>query len=197
MKKIRVLLGILLTISATSSLFAAHTHTTVRQRVRESIKIHAAPEVVWDIIKDFDTLDTWLPSVKKVDANGGNQKGAERILILENGGTITERMKTYDAKKMKYKYKIIDISTSGTIFHAGSEIAIPVLPVGNYSAWIAVENEAGGSRVSWKASFYRAYQNNNPPAELTDQVAVEAVSRMLKAGLNNLKVMAESGNVSH
>ncbi len=55
----------------------------------------------------------------------------------------------------------------------------------------------GVSRVSWKVSFFRAYPNNNPPAELTDQVAVEAVSRMLKAGLNNLKIMAESGNYSH
>ena len=60
MKKSRILFGILLTVSATSSLFAAHE--TVHQRV----------------------------------------------------------------------------------FHAGSEIAIPVLPIGNYSARIAVENEAGG-----------------------------------------------------
>ncbi len=195
MKKSRILFGILLSISVTSSLFAAHT--TVRQRVRESIKIHAAPEIVWEMIKDFDKLATWLPAVEKVNAKGGNQVGAERILTFKTGGTITEKMKVYDAKKKKYKYKIIDISTSGTIFHAGSEIAIPVLPVGNYSAWIAVENEAGSSRVSWKASFYRAYPNNNPPAELTDQVAVEAVSRMLKAGLNNLKVMAEKRNFGH
>lgn len=57
MKKRILLLAGLLSVLATS-LFAAHT--TVRQKVRESIEINTTSEMVWNIIKNFDKLDAWL-----------------------------------------------------------------------------------------------------------------------------------------
>ena len=187
MKKSILLLGVLLSVS-TTSLFA---HGPVRRAAKEKIEINAAPEAVWDIIKDFDKLDAWLPLIEKVEAKGGNEKKAERILTLKGGGTITEVLKKYDEKKMKYSYKITDMSIAGTVTHEGKEVSIPVLPVENYSAKIQVKKKGKGSLVSWNAKFYRAYLNNNPPAELTDEVAVEAVTGVLKTGLENLKKIAE------
>ncbi len=187
MKKNIVLLGVLLAVSATS-LFA---HGPVRRAAKESIEINATPEAVWEIIKDFDKLDAWLPLVEKVEAKGGNDKGAERVLTLKGGGTITEELKKYDAKKMKYAYKITDMSVASTVTHEGKEVPIPVLPVHNYSAKIQVKKKGDGSVVNWNAKFYRAYMNNNPPAELTDDVGMEAVTGVLKVGLENLKEMAE------
>jgi hypothetical protein len=45
--------------------------------------------------------------------------------------------------------------------------------------------------VTWKAAYYRAYMNNNPPEEMNEAAANTAVTAVLKAGLDNLKALAE------
>jgi mxaD protein len=65
------------------------------------------------------------------------------------------------------------------------------LPVDNYAASIEVEPKGDGSVVSWKAGYYRAYMNNNPPAEMNEEAANTAVTAILKTGLFNLKSLAE------
>jgi mxaD protein len=92
---------------------------------------------------------------------------------------------------MSYAYKITEMSTAKTITHAGAEEKVPVLPVDNYAATIEVEDKGGSSLVSWKAAYYRAYMNNNPPAEMNEEAANTAVSTILKSGLANLKTLAE------
>jgi mxaD protein len=110
---------------------------------------------------------------------------------LKNGGTLTEELKKYDAAKMTYAYKITDISTSHTITHSGVEEKVPVFPVDNYAASIEVESKSGATVVSWKTGYYRAYMNNNPPAEMNEETANKAVTAVLKEGLANLKSLAE------
>ena len=46
---------------------------------------------------------------------------------------------------------------------------------------------AVGSKVVWKAKFYRGFMNNNPPADLNEDAAISAVSKVFKMGLSNLK----------
>jgi hypothetical protein len=66
------------------------------------------------------------------------------------------------------------------------------LPVHDYAASIDVEAQgADQAKVSWKAAYYRAYMNNDPPAEMNEEVANKAVENVLKAGLANLKPLAE------
>ncbi|MGR8933476.1 MAG: SRPBCC family protein [Gammaproteobacteria bacterium] len=168
----------------------AAAHGPVRQKLDEEIQINAAPEKVWELFKDFDNM-SWHPDIASVKGEGGNKKGATRVLTLKNGGTISEELKKYNEKAMEYAYKITDMSTTGSITHSGEDVSLPVLPVTNYSASIAVEAKDGGSLVSWKAAFYRGYMNNNPPAELNEDAANTAVSAVLKAGLENLKKLAE------
>ena len=197
---------------------AALAHGPVRQKVVEKMQINAAPDVVWGVIKNYGDM-AWLPGVKSTDstnlpagdgdceensknesvwvadgekADSATTACAIRTLTLDDGSTVEEVIKRYDDKKMLYSYKISNMSTVKTIQHSGEEVAITTLPVSNYSASIMVkDNKKGGAEVIWKAGFYRGYMNNNPPPELTEEVAVEAVSGLFKKGLANLKTLAE------
>jgi len=169
---------------------AVSAHGPVRQKAEEEITINAPAEKVWALIKDFGDM-SWHPDIKSVTVDKGNNKGSIRVLTLKDGGTITEELKKYDDAKMSYAYKIIEMSTAKTITHAGVEEKVPVLPVDNYAASIEVDSKGDSSVVSWKAGYYRAYMNNNPPAEMNEEAANSAVSAKLKSGLANLKSLAE------
>jgi mxaD protein len=186
MKKNYWFISLLLFIFAS----AVNAHGPVRQKAEEEITINAPAEKVWAIIKDYGDM-SWLPTVQSVTVDKGNEKGSIRVLTLKDGGTITEELKKYDEKKMSYAYKITEMSTAKTINHAGAEEKVPVLPVDNYAASIEVEPKGDGSVVSWKAGYYRAYMNNNPPAEMNEEAANTAVTAILKTGLFNLKSLAE------
>ncbi|MDD1607383.1 MAG: SRPBCC family protein [Methylococcaceae bacterium] len=179
-------------LSALLFLFTSvvNAHGPVRQDTDETITINAPADKVWGIIKNFGDM-SWLPPVKSTDVKGGNEKGATRVLTLQDGGTITEEMKKYDDAKMSYSYKITDMSTAKTITHAGVEEKVPVVPVDNYSATITVEAQGATSSVHWKAGYYRAYTNNNPPEEMNEAAANAAIKNIFTAGLNNLKALAE------
>ena len=168
-----------------------YAHGPVRQKLSESIQIDAAPEVVWERLKDFGSVD-WIPMVKSVDADGGNSKGATRILTLNNDTTISEKLKKHNVKKMSYSYKIIDMSITDTIHHSGEDVPIKVLPVTDYTATITVKANDSGSDVIWKAAYYRGYMNNNPPKELNEDAAKKAIQTVFRAGLENLKAISES-----
>jgi carbon monoxide dehydrogenase subunit G len=172
----------------------ATAHGPVRQKVERDIEINAPTAKVWNIIKNYDDM-SWLPSVKSVTANGGNTVGATRVLTLKHGGTINEEMKKYDEAKMSYAYRISDMSIAKTISHLGKNENIPVLPVTDYSASLSVEPKGDHSLVKWKAGFYRAYMNNltkdGEPKEMNEEVAIAAVEEIFKAGLENIKALAE------
>ncbi len=167
----------------------ASAHGPSRVKVEETVEINAPPAVVWAKIKDFDSVESWLPVIEKTVAQGGNKKGATRELTLKDGGgTIKEELKSYKESKMEFSYKITEMSTVKTIEHSGETVPVKVLPVTNYKAWLSVEpNGSGGSKVVWKAKFYRGYMNNNPPAALNEDAAVSAVTSVFKLGLSNLK----------
>lgn len=95
----------------------ANAHGPVRQKAEEQITINAPAEKVWALIKDFGDM-SWSPSIAGTKAEGGNTKGATRVLTLKEGGTIKEELKKYDETKMSYAYKITEMSTAKTITHA-------------------------------------------------------------------------------
>ena len=67
----------------------ANAHGPVRQKTEEQITINAPADKVWDIIKNFGDM-SWHPDIFNTTVNGGNVKGATRVLTLKDGGTITE-----------------------------------------------------------------------------------------------------------
>ncbi|HFD10964.1 MAG TPA: SRPBCC family protein, partial [Crenotrichaceae bacterium] len=141
MRKMQLWSGIILALWVSIS-FA---HGPSRVKVEESIVINASVDKVWDLIKDFDQLHTWLPVVESTVGQGGNDKGATRVLTLKGGGTITEEMKAYKPAKHSMKYRITEMSSAKTVHHelSGEDVEVPVLPVNNYSSTIKVTDEDG------------------------------------------------------
>jgi len=164
---------------------AAVAHGPVRGKMTATITIDAAADKVWDVISNYDDM-SWHPAIASATADKGNSKGSVRVLTLKSGGTITEELKDYKADKMSYKYKITDMSTVKTIQHSGQDEDIPVLPVENYAAKITVKAKGDKSVVTWIATYYRGYVNNNPPAELNEAAADEAITAVLTDGLTAL-----------
>lgn len=185
MKKITLFIPLLFLFSA-----VANAHGPVRQKAEEKITINAPAATVWGIIKNYGDM-SWHPSIMNTTVKGGNDKGAVRVLTLKDGSTITEELKKYDDAKMSYAYKITDMSSSKTIVHAGAEEKVPALPVNDYAASIELAEKGGSTEVIWKAGYYRAYMNNNPPEEMNEEAANTAVKAVLETGLINLKKLAE------
>ena len=66
------------------------------------------------------------------------------------------------------------------------------LPANDFSGTITVEPAGDAkAKVEWRAAFYRGYPLNDPPPELNDAASVKAVTGVLRAGLDNIKAIAE------
>ncbi|OUR72373.1 polyketide cyclase [Methylophaga sp. 41_12_T18] len=170
----------------------AYSHGAPRLKVTEEIVINAEPAKVWAAIKDFDQLHTWLPPIKSSTAQGGNEAGATRVLTTESGATIDETLKKFDDEKMSLMYAITAMSTVGEVDDHGEMHEVPAVPVSKYKAWLSVAAVDGGSKVTWKAKFFRAYHGKgHPPAELDDNAGKSAISGIFKSGLENVKAQLE------
>ncbi len=188
MKKIALFVSLVaLFFSAT-----AIAHGPVRGKMTATISIDASADKVWDVISNYDDM-SWHPAITNATADKGNSKGSVRVLTLKGGGKITEELKDYKADKMSYKYKITDMTTVKTIQHAGQDEDIPVLPVENYAAKITVKGKGSKSVVTWVATYYRGYVNNNPPEELNEAAADKAVTAVLTDGLVSLAQKFDAG----
>ncbi len=181
MKKISLFVSMALFIFSA----VAVAHGPVRGKMTATVLFDAPADKVWDVINNYDDM-SWHPGIQSVEADNGNNKGSVRVLTLKGGGKITEELKAYKADKMSYKYKITDMTTVKTIQHAGQDEDVPVLPVENYQATLTVKQKGAMSVVTWVATYYRGYVNNNPPKELNEEAADEAVSAVLTAGLTSL-----------
>ncbi len=159
----------------------AAAHGPSRQKVTETIVINAPAARVWDMVADFCSISAWHPAVSACVGTGGNEAGATRVLTIAapDDPQITETLIKYDAEGMTYKYKL-------------SETIMAILPVTTYSAFFTVkDNGDNTTTVEWRGGFYRGYPNNDPPPELSDEAAVNAVTGTYKAGLAALKELAE------
>lgn len=156
----------------------AGAHGPSRQKLTETVEINAAPAAVWDIIKDFGNAHAWMPMVAGTTSQGGNAAGATRELSLKKGGAIKEELKSYEADKMSFSYKMENPDCG-------------VLPVNNYSSNISVEAAGGGSKVTWNGAYYRCFLANNPPPDQNEEAANKAIEAVYKESLANLKALAE------
>ncbi|TSJ62661.1 SRPBCC family protein [Starkeya sp. 3C] len=180
--KIQLFAAALAATSMLATLGTASAHGPTRQKVSEKIEINAPPEKVWTVLSNFQD-GGWIPVVAKTEGTGGNAPGAKRILTLKNGATVEEEVAKIEPEKMTLMYRI-------------EKVDVKVLPVTNYSSWLVVTPADGGkkSEVEWRGAFYRGYPNNDPPPELNDEAAVNAVTGLYKAGLENLKKQIEASN---
>lgn len=156
----------------------APAHGPTRQKVTETVTIKATPDAVWNKVKDFNAMPAWHPAVASSTATDGSKVGSVRTLKLKGGGEVVETLESYDEAAKKFSYRAKD---------AGA------LPVTNYSSTLQVKAGDGPSTsvVEWRGAFYRAYPNNDPPADKNDEAAVKAITGVYQTGLANLKKVME------
>lgn len=157
----------------------ALSHGPTRQKVQSQIEINAPIEKVWAVIGNFQDM-SWHPAVAKTEGSGGNEAGATRVLTLQSGGKINEKLTKYDADGKSMGYEI-------------TEVDVKVVPVTNYGATLTARGTAEKTIVEWRSAFYRGYVNNDPPPELSDEAAVKAITDIFKSGLDALKTKVEAG----
>ena len=177
----RRLVASLATTVAGLTIHRAQAHGPTRQKVTQTVDITRTPDQVWAIVGDFDSIARWHPVIASSPADHGNEIGSKRTLTLKAEGAphFDEELVKYDAAARSYQYKIDKVDPK-------------VLPVNNYNAWFEVQdNPAGGSTIEWRAAFYRGYMLNDPPPELNDAASSKAVAGVLRAGLDNIKAIAE------
>ncbi len=162
-------------ISTTLNAFADEAKSL---SVHEEVTIDAPAAKVWAKVSNFNDLGAWHPAVKTTEIITGknNKVGAERLLTLQDGGTIKEKLLGYNAKRKTFKYAIIE----------------GVLPVTSYVSSVTVKN-AGKDKsvVVWEGAFKRKDTSATPAEGQDDATAVKVITSVYRGGLDNLKKISE------
>ena len=144
----------------------------------EEVTINAPAAKVWATVSNFNDLGAWHPAVKSTEIVSGtnNKVGAERLLTLQDGGTIKEKLLAYSAKKHSFKYSIIE----------------GVLPVSSYISTVSVKAQGKDKTlVVWTGTFKRKDTAATPAAGQDDESAVKTMTSVYRGGLDNLKKISE------
>lgn len=164
-----------LLLSASVNAFADNAKTLT---VNEEVAINAPAEKVWEKVSNFNDLGAWHPAVKKTEIIKGenNKVGAERLLTLQDDGTIKEKLLGYNAKAKTFKYAIIE----------------GVLPVSSYVSSVTVKATGKNtSSVIWNGNFKRKDLSATPAEGQDDANAVKVITSVYQGGLENLKKITE------
>lgn len=157
----------------------AVAHGPSRQKVDKEIEVNAPVAKVWGIISDFCAIKDWNPAVTACESDHGNQPDSMRIITLENGQQMKEKLVKYNAEKFTYQYMMLEPNVNA-------------FPINTHGAVISVKTGADGkSIVEWKGAFYRSFPGPNPPPELSDEAASKALSEFYTKGLEKIKKLAE------
>lgn len=171
-------LAIALIVSAFTLPISAFAEKAATLNVEEKIEINAPTSAVWSKLHNFSDMGAWHPAVIKTELVEGqnNKAGAVRLLTLQDGGNIKEKLTNYKFKEKSFEYEIIE----------------GVLPVSNYVSTLTVsEDKDGKSLVVWKGNFKRKDTSDQPAAGLGDEDALKSITSVYKGGLDNLKKVSE------
>lgn len=157
----------------------AAAHGPSRQKVDQQIEINAPVAKVWGIISDYCAIKTWNPAVTACVSDKGNAPESVRIITLDNGQKLKEKLVKYNAAEFSYQYMMVEPNPAA-------------FPINTHGATITVKAGDGGKTVvEWKGAFYRSFPGPNPPPELSDEAATKALSEFYNKGLVKLKKLAE------
>ncbi|MCV2217822.1 SRPBCC family protein [Thauera sp. Sel9] len=173
MKLIHGLAPVILGVSAAS--VAADAPTL---QVEEEVVIAAPADKVWDKVRNFNDLGAWHPAAQSTEIVEGsnNVAGAVRLITLPDGGTIKEKLLSYDDAGKTFKYVILE----------------GVLPVSSYESVVSVKADgANQTRVVWRGDFKRKDTSARPAAGATDEDATTTMTAVYRGGLDNLKKISE------
>lgn len=170
--------SLLLTAMLITATFNVMADEAKSLTVHEEVTINAPAAKVWGKVSNFNDLGAWHPAVKTTEIVAGtnNKKGAERLLTLQDGGTIKEKLLAYNAKAKTFKYAILE----------------GVLPVSGYVSSVIVK-PAGKDKslVVWTGTFKRKDTSATPAEDQNDATAVKVITSVYRGGLDNLKKISE------
>jgi mxaD protein len=147
--------------------------------LKKTITIAAPADKVWEASKNFNGLNTWHPALASDELVSGtnNTPGAVRVLTLKGGGTIKEKLLSFDETGHRYRYAIVE----------------SVLPVSHYSSSFVVTAVGNGKTlVTWSGRFKRKNEGDNPADNESDKAATDAITGVYTSGLDNLKKIVEA-----
>ena len=157
----------------------AFAHGPSRQKVVEEIEINATPEKIWEIISDFCGIKDWHPGITECQSDNGTQPDSTRVITLENGEQIKEKLIKHLPDKLMIQYMMVEPNPNA-------------FPINTHGSTISIKpSDNGGSVVTWKGAFYRIFPGPTPPPDQTDKVGREAISGLYRSGLENIKKQAE------
>ena len=91
----------------------AHAHGPSPQKAVKEVTLKAEPAKVWELVKDFGSINKWHPSVTDVKAE--IRKDAEtgkdlphRLVTLKDGKSFLEKLREVDDANMKMDYKMVE-----------------------------------------------------------------------------------------
>lgn len=158
-------------LAACATLAVLSIQPAAAVEVSETVTTAAAPAKVWGMIGKFDAIATWLPGAESSPADKGNAVGSMRVITLKAPGSPTVTEQLTGSTGESYSYAILKVDPK-------------VLPVTNYTSTIGVAPVGSGSVVTWRGSF-------QPAGGADDAAAAKAMSGVYRAGLDNIKAMAD------
>ncbi|MBK4218204.1 SRPBCC family protein [Paracoccus caeni] len=164
---------ILIPLAACLALIAgmAQAHGPSRLKTDQSVTLNAPVDEVWAVIGSFEDMD-WLPGVASIEATG-NEKGATRTRNMEDGVVLQEELLKLDPEKHA-------ISTRLT------EDNLDYVAATNYAQHITIADQDGKALVQIKGAFYRAFPQNDPPADQNDEASTASVEALHQDAINAL-----------
>ena len=134
-------------------------------KVDMSVRLNAPAEKVWSVIRGFDAMPRWHPTIARSEETREGAK-TRRKLTLHGGGEVVEELVQHDDGKRSYRY---------TILHSP-------LPVAGYRSELSVRDESPGhSTVRWSSTF--------EPSGGSEADATALISGVYQAGFDSLKKM--------
>lgn len=98
----------------------------------------SAAELVWQRIRDFGDLASWMPGVSQCEVTGAGV-GAVRRVVLMGGPPVEERLEAFDEANKQFSYAIVS--------------APGFRPEMNFLATVSVTATDSGSQIRWQAQF--------------------------------------------
>ena len=151
------------------------SHAAARElRVSKSVIVHAPPAKVWQRVSNFNDFNRWHPGIAKVEivAGAGNVIGTERRITLTSGGTVTQKLVSFDARHHRFRVTMLD----------------GAFPVSACTSLVSIKAAGKNrSKVTWSGKFKRQDTGPKPATGANDAAATAAMGAFYQAGLENLK----------
>jgi hypothetical protein len=118
--------------------------------------VPSSVDEVWEIVRFFNGLPSWLPGIKSSELSGGTegQVGVVRRLTLDDGGTILERLVALNDRDHTLTYTFVGDSPTGARNYFSTVRLAPITDTGHtFVEWWA-EFDSGSSEEPRLIEFF-------------------------------------------